>query len=254
MSILDKVAAALTPAATETDRVEARKLARSVSANNDWLSMVIDHHEQLEGLFDKVEAANTMDARIAAQRELGALLTAHSIAEEVVLYPALVKSGEQGQATMAYTQQSTAKTEMFLLEGLDPASQDYHDKLKHIRGAVLTHMYEEEGTWFAELKQGSLEADQDMLTTRFREEFERYMTGVREGAGGGEQPQQQGAVSQQRDFSAQEQRQGTKDTGLNNFVMADDPATMQKRDHGTVGDRPFGQSAEGEDVRSSIQG
>ena len=42
-------------------------------------------------------------------------------------------------------------------------------KLEHIRGAVLTHMYEEESSWFLHLKDKSDRNEQ--LTSRFREEF-----------------------------------------------------------------------------------
>jgi len=92
-----------------------------------------------------------------------------------VIYPALAKADEKGHATMAYTEQAAAKTQMALLEGLAPMTQDYLDKLEHIRGAVAHHMYEEEGTWFLELKEKAPVADQAKITARYQEEFERYM-------------------------------------------------------------------------------
>lgn len=278
MSILDKVAAALTPPESVTDREEARRLAHSYAAPNDWLGMVLQHHEQLELLFDRVKQADTADSRLAAQRELGALLTGHSIAEEAVLYPAIVKSGETGQATMLYTEQQAAKINMFLLENLDPMSQEYLDKLEHIRGAVVHHMYEEEGSKYVSLKQHTLEADQDMLTARFREEFERYMSGVKATGqqrfgehpdtygerrghemldhepgfmlqGDRSMPQSEGAVTQQRDFAAQAQRNGAQPAfGMrdernaqvqsNPDMVARDrqmtPEQMQMQHHGTT--------------------
>jgi hypothetical protein len=92
-----------------------------------------------------------------------------------VLYPAMVEHDEKAGAAMAVTEQAAAKTQMAMLEKLDPASQDYLDKLEHIRGAVAHHMYEEEGTWFARLKQSALQADQQLLTKRYKEEFDRYV-------------------------------------------------------------------------------
>ncbi len=74
---------------------------------------------------------------------------------------------------MGYNEQALAKIQMALLEKLPPMSDDFQDKLEHIEGAVLHHMYEEEGTWFLELKQKG--EDQDRLTARFREEFDRYI-------------------------------------------------------------------------------
>jgi hypothetical protein len=73
-----------------------------------------------------------------------------------------------------YTEQAGAKANLGELEYLDPMGQDFLDKLEHIRGAVAHHMYEEESDRFLDLKQIPV-ADQDRLTQRFREEFERYV-------------------------------------------------------------------------------
>ena len=54
-------------------------------------------------------------------------------------------------------------------------SQDYLDKLAHIRGAVAHHMYEEEGTWFLKLQEKASPETMARLTHRYDEEFSRYM-------------------------------------------------------------------------------
>ena len=170
MSILDKVAAAVTPAVSDVTRAKAHAEARTLSRGNDWLGQVLDHHEQIDALFERTRAASGVADRQAAVEELGLLLTGHSIAEEAVLYPALVKADYEGKATIAYTQQSTAKTEMFLLEGLDPTSEEWHDKLEHIIGAVRQHVYQEESSWFTDLVQ-SADVDQALLTEKYTEQF-----------------------------------------------------------------------------------
>lgn len=176
MSLLDKVVAAVTPLESDEARVEARDKATSVAQSGDWLSMVLEHHRAIEAAFDSVKAASSEGVRLMAQKKLALLLTAHSIAEEAVLYPAMAKANEKGHATMAYAEQSAAKLEMGLLEGLAPMSQEYLDKLEHIRGAVLHHVYQEEGTWFIQVKESLSADDQVKLTARYREEFERYLS------------------------------------------------------------------------------
>lgn len=176
MSLLDKVAAAVAPAATDEQRAKAHADARAMSRGNDWLGQVLDHHEQIDALFGRAKAATGVADRKAALKELGVLLTGHSIAEEAVLYPALVKADYESKATMAYGQQSMAKTEMFLLEGLDPNSEEWTDKLGHIIGAVRQHVYQEESSWFADLVQ-STDVDQALLTSKYTEQFDRYMGG-----------------------------------------------------------------------------
>ena len=177
MSMLDKVIAAVTPPESKEARVEARKKARALAGDNDWLSQVLSHHEQIEAAFAKVKSAVDAGSQRIAEKQLALLLTGHSVAEEAVLYPALVKADEKGHSTMAYTEQSAAKVQMGLLEDIEPMTQDYLDKLEHIRGAVAHHVYEEEGTWFPELKKKLSPTAQTKLTFRYLEEFGRYFGG-----------------------------------------------------------------------------
>lgn len=178
MSILDKAIAALTPPESEKAREEARARAEAAATTGDWLSTVLDHHRQIEAAFDAVSRADDAASRIAAQKELGTILTGHSIAEEAALYPALAADHQVGHAELAYQEQSAAKMEMGLLERLDPMSEDYLDKFEHIRGAVLHHVYSEEGTWFLQLKESLPAEEQVRIGKRYDEEFYRYMGSV----------------------------------------------------------------------------
>ncbi len=175
MSIIDKVVAAVTPPESEQARRDARSKAKAAARPGDWLFTVLQHHEQIEAAFATVKAAPNAMAQIAAQKTLAVILTGHSIAEESVIYPALTKVDEKGHAGMAYTEQAAAKTQMALLEGLTPMTQEYLDKLEHIRGAVAHHVYEEEGTWFLELREKAPQEAQAKLTERYHEEFNRYV-------------------------------------------------------------------------------
>lgn len=176
MSLIDKAVAAITPPESEEDRVEATRKARAATQGQDWLAMALDHHDKIRRAFEEVRASSDPAFRVAAMKKLALVLNGHSLAEEVVLYPALAKSGEKGHAGMAYTEQTTAKMQMAELERIDAATEAWLDKLEHIRGAVLHHIYEEEGTWFLELKEQY--DDQAFLTRRFHEEYERYARGA----------------------------------------------------------------------------
>jgi hypothetical protein len=174
MSIVDKVIAAVTPPESDEARAEARAKARAAARPGDWLSLILEHHVQLEAAFAAVKGASDTGSRLAAQKQLAVLLTGHAIAEESVIYPALALSSEKGHASMGYTEQSAVKIQMAALEKLAPMSKDYTDKLEHIRGAVAHHMYEEEGNWFLDVKQKATASDQAKLTERYLEEFQRY--------------------------------------------------------------------------------
>lgn len=177
MSIFDKLASAIMPPETPQDRANARKVAQSVAGDGDWLAIVLEHHRQIEAFFTQALVAPDGPSRLTALKRLAVLLTGHANAEEAVLYPALTDTGDKGHAAMAYQEQAMTKVEMALLEKLDPMGKDWREKLEHIHGAVLHHVYEEEGTWFPALQQHLSVADRPRLTRRFVEEFQRYTRG-----------------------------------------------------------------------------
>ena len=174
MSIVDKVVAAITPSESEESRRKARVKARAAAGSDDWLARILLHHEQIEAAFSAVKSAPDGVSRRLAQAELAMLLNAHSNAEEAVIYPALIHFGHKMHGTAGYTEQAGAKANLGELEYLDPSSQEYVDKLEHVRGAVAHHVYEEENDRFLDLKKLP-EADQAHLTRRYAEEFRRYM-------------------------------------------------------------------------------
>lgn len=176
MSIIDKALGAITPPESEEARAEATRKARAAAGAGDWLDLALDQHDQIRAAFEACRTADGAAARLSAMRQLGRVLNGHSLAEEVVLYPAMAKSGEKGHAGLAYTEQTTAKMQMAELERIDASKPEWADKLEHIRGAVLHHIYEEESGWFLELKRDY--DDQAFLTRRFREEYDRYDGGA----------------------------------------------------------------------------
>jgi len=172
MSIIDKALAAITPQPSEDRRAAATAHARETAAPGDWLSMALDHHDLIREAFAAGRMAKTAAERTAAMQRLALILNGHSLAEEVVLYPAMAQCGHKTQAGVAYTEQTTAKMQMAELENIAPSSDAWMDKWEHIEGAVLTHMFEEENGWFIHLRTHG-EA-QERLTERYRQEFERY--------------------------------------------------------------------------------
>jgi hemerythrin superfamily protein len=175
MSIIDKMVAAVTPPESEEARRDARAKAESLAQPGDWLSQILDHHRGIQSQFAVLKSAATASERVTAQKLLGVLLAGHSIAEEMAIYPAMAGEHQPGHAEIAYQEQSAAKMELGLLERLDPLSEDYQDKLKHIEGAVTHHIYSEESTWFPQLVEAASASEHAVTTARYREEYTRYM-------------------------------------------------------------------------------
>lgn len=175
MSFLDKIVAAITPPESDETRLQARARARAEAVQGSWFSLVLDHHDRIEQAFADVKASQDGQTRLAKQRELQLILTGHSNAEEAVLYPEMAAAGHKSHAGLGYEEQAMTKVQMALLEKIDPMTQDYLDKLEHIRGAVTHHMYQEESDWFRELQSEIPESRQAHVAQRFKEEMERYV-------------------------------------------------------------------------------
>lgn len=182
MSLIDDAVAAVTPAPSNQDRLDARDRARAVASEGDWLSLILDHHVQLEQAFAQVLSESSAQSRMNAFKQLGVVITGHAGAEETVIYPAMDMTGESRHADHAYQEQVTVKKGMAELEQLDPMTQEFQDKLEDLRDAVARHMVEEEGEWFPDLRQAD-DVDQGMLTARYREEYERYVGAPAEQSG-----------------------------------------------------------------------
>lgn len=167
----------LKPAPGTETREDAASAARALAEPGDWLSCALEHHDHIRAAFETARRAPPGGARVAAMKGLAVVLNGHSLAEEVVLYPALVAIDAARHAQTAYAEQTEAKIQMAALERLSPQSPDWAAQLEQIQAAVLAHMEEEESAFFPEIKESYPE--QDRLTARYREEFERYTrTGI----------------------------------------------------------------------------
>lgn len=175
MSFFDKVMSALTPPESAEDRRQTRERAQALAKPGDWLSQALEHHRRIEACFELALNAASVAERRAALRDLAMMLTAHANAEEAVLYPAMANEDSRTSAGMSYEEHAMTRIEMGALETLDPMGQEWRDKLGHIRGAVLHHVYAEEGERFPELRKAISPQDDQRLTRRFVEEFDRYM-------------------------------------------------------------------------------
>jgi hypothetical protein len=172
MSLFDKIVAAVAPPESAETRREATDKARALADKGSWLAVALDHHDRIRAAFKEVKASQTAKGRTDALKALAVILNGHSQAEETILYPALAVTGHKIHAEMGYNEQALVKIQMAALEQLPPTGQEFDDKLGHIEGAVLHHMYQEESGWFLHLREEA--KDQPFLTQRFAEEFDRY--------------------------------------------------------------------------------
>lgn len=175
MGLFDKILDAVTPTESSEKRKEAHEKARAIAQPGDWLSVILDHHEGIEAAFADVKAANGRQDRKRTLKRLGTLLNGHAMAEEATVYPAVADAESKLSAEAAYTEQVAAKIQLAALELLDPTSEAFLDKLGHLEGAVLHHVYKEESQWFPDLKRKADPTLQMHVMERYLEEYDRYI-------------------------------------------------------------------------------
>ena len=86
-------------------------VAQSAKGGGDWLAMVKTHHLLVAKTLEEMLASNKAiySRRARMQRTLAYQLTAHSVAEENVIYPALATNGLVTESDQLYLDQAHAK-------------------------------------------------------------------------------------------------------------------------------------------------
>lgn len=174
MSFLDRLASAVTPAASDEQRAEARRKVEALAPGEAWLGMIVEQHKRIEALFAEAKTASDANSQREAARKLATLLTGHATAEEAVVYPIVSEDSGKTHAGMAYEEHAMTKVQLSKLERIDPMSEAWIEKLEHIRSAVQQHIYQEENSWLPDLVEKTSAEKKTVLSRRYAEEFERY--------------------------------------------------------------------------------
>jgi hemerythrin superfamily protein len=151
-------------------------VAQAAASGGDWLAMIQGHHALVAKTFDRLLASqkSTYLARERLVRLIGYQLTAHSVAEENVIYPALAMAGMTSDADKLYLDQAHAKVMNAQME-MQARLKDQGDWMtpaRNLRDAVLKHAKEdEEGRLYPQLKAKLDPAANAMLTAGYQREF-----------------------------------------------------------------------------------
>ncbi|MDB5966329.1 MAG: hypothetical protein JWQ72_2829 [Polaromonas sp.] len=140
--------------------------------------MVKAQHVLISQTFEALLASanRTYAARNRLLDRLGYQLTAHSVAEENVLYPALASAGMVSESDKLYLDQAHAKVMNTQLELLAKATNSpdatWTEKARALQAAVLTHAQQDEEANLYPKLQASLDPQKNAaLTLLFAREF-----------------------------------------------------------------------------------
>ena len=140
----------------------------------DWLKMIQAHHAMLERAFDElIDGGGDAALRPTLYKRLAYLLTAHSVAEENVIYPALAMSGLQSESDRLYLDQAHAKVMNAMLDMADDKLGDaWLQRAEELRAAVLEHAkQDEEGDLYPRLAAAIDLPTATKLSMGYRREF-----------------------------------------------------------------------------------
>ncbi|MES2889365.1 MAG: hemerythrin domain-containing protein [Pseudomonadota bacterium] len=150
-------------------------VAQTARSGGDWLAMIKTHHALVAKTLDEMVASNkvTYARRARMQRTLAYQLTAHSVAEENVIYPAMAMNGLVTESDKLYLDQAHAKVinaQIEMTNAKDEAA--WFDKVRTLQATVLKHAKEdEEGNLYPKLKQMLDGPTNALLTKAYAREF-----------------------------------------------------------------------------------
>ena len=153
-------------------------VAQTAAAGGDWFAMIQAHHALVARSFDQLLATgdkSTFLARDRMVRLIGYQLTAHSVAEENVIYPAIARAGMVTESDKLYLDQAHAKVMQSQLELQSRIQEEgtWVQAARTLQAAVLQHAKgDEEGRLYPQLRAKTSASENAMLTALYRREFD----------------------------------------------------------------------------------
>lgn len=132
----------------------------------DVVDLILADHREFERLFEILRSKP--DQRALTYPTLAALLTAHSRAEELEVYPpARDEAGETDDVAHSQEEHLEAEELMVELGRLDPMSKEFEPALKKLVDAVTHHLEEEETSVLPGIRERLSDARREELGEAF---------------------------------------------------------------------------------------
>jgi hemerythrin superfamily protein len=125
-------------------------------------------HQKVNTLFMEIEKT---DDPQKIQEYFGQLykdLTAHSEAEEQIVYPVVRPFYGEQDTQELYDEQAEFKVLLSELKSLNPTSAGFKQKLNRLKDGVMDHVRQEESTMFAAIRNNLSSEQSEQLATQFK--------------------------------------------------------------------------------------
>lgn len=161
-------------AAAGATLASAPAFGQAPSQPGGWFQMVLDHHREVEGLFQQMERAPDASRRATVLQRIARALTGHSIAEEVALYPMVAIVGLGNRSDELYREQSMAKVALARMDVMPKNGDTFRREFDRFRRDIAEHVADEERTIYPELRRRATREQNRKMTIDFEREFQRY--------------------------------------------------------------------------------
>ena len=130
------------------------------------LEIIRMDHAKVNTLFAQVQSSNDTAKVEEYFAQIYKDLSAHSEAEEEVVYPAVRPYYDNTQDL--YNDQAEMKQMLAQIKAMSPASPNFKENVKRLMSAVMDHVRQEESDMFAKITANFSEKQQEEMATRFK--------------------------------------------------------------------------------------
>jgi hemerythrin superfamily protein len=145
----------------------------AVTQNSDKKDMNIQDvlradHSKVNTLFTELLQSNDPQKIQEYFGQIYKDLTAHSEAEEEVVYPRVRAFYGAAETQELYDEQAQAKRELEEIKAISPSSPQFKEKVKQLMDAIGDHIRQEESTMFAAIRNNLSSEQTEQLATEFK--------------------------------------------------------------------------------------
>lgn len=155
--------------------VFAQRAAAAAGEGGDWFTTVQTQHVMIAKSFDALLATKSGPPKSSLLKAIAYQLTAHSTAEENVLYPLIAQNGMQTEADKLYLDQAHAKimnAELDMNALLNQSGDSWKDAARTLQQAVLKHAKEdEEGNYYPQLREKLSPSQTSIVSSEYKVHF-----------------------------------------------------------------------------------
>lgn len=133
-------------------------------------------HQKANVLFMEIQKSNDPQKIQEYFGQLYMDLSAHSEAEEQVVYPAVRPFYGEGDTQELYDEQAQMKVMLDQIKALSPSAPEFKQQVKQLMEMVMDHVRQEESTMFAAIRNNCSSAQSEQLATQFKEAKKQFQT------------------------------------------------------------------------------